>query len=83
MAEEMTVRLNLIHGEPIAFKGEITEARRRNMGANIERMIASNYIGVELSGKLTIVPIHNIRSVEIDPAPAVLIKSVVVDVEPA
>jgi len=77
----MTMRWNLIHGEPIVFKGEITEERRRNLGANIEKAMAGSYVGVELEGKLTIIPLHNIKSIEIDPAPAILIKSVVVDVE--
>jgi hypothetical protein len=81
MAQEMTMRWNLVHGEPIAFKGEITEDRKRNLGAAIEKAMAGSYVGVELEGKLTIIPIHNIKSIEIDPAPAILIKSVVVDVE--
>jgi len=82
MAEQMTMRWNLIHGDPIVFRGEITEERKRNLGAAIERAMAGSYVGVELEGKLTIVPLHNIKTIEIDPAPAILIKSVVVDVEP-
>jgi hypothetical protein len=77
-----TITLHLIHGEPIAFKVEMDDARSRNAASNIERSMDSNYIGVELNGKLVIVPIHNIRTIEISPAPAVKIAHVVQGAQP-
>jgi len=37
----------------------------------------ANYLGVELDGKLVIIPTNNIQKVEISPAPTAMISNVV------
>ena len=80
--KEFTLTLHLIQGDPIRFKLRRTIAQMRNIGTNLESSLESRYVGVELNGKLLIVPFHNVRSLEIDPAPSGLIKHVVRDAEP-
>ena len=74
---EITISIHLLSGEPIVFKIEANEDRQRNAGARIDRGMNANYIGVELDGKLVIIPTNNIQKVEISPAPAAMISHVV------
>ena len=74
---EITVSVRLVNGDPITFQIERSESERRNMGAAIETALNSNYVGVEVDGKLIIVPTHNIQTISISPAPDMMIKSVV------
>jgi hypothetical protein len=74
---EITISINLLSGDPIVFKIDANEDRQRNAGARIEHSMDSNYIGVELDGKLVIIPTNNIQKVEISPAPTAMIAHVV------
>lgn len=74
---EIVVTIIQIEGEPIRFQIKLTSEARQNLAARIEGMLDSRYFGVDIDGKLTIVPFHNIRMIEIEPAPDVLIRSVV------
>jgi len=49
----------------------------RNVGSNIENAMKSSYIGVMLEDTLTLIPAQNIASVEISPAPNILIQHVI------
>ncbi len=80
--KEFTVTIHLIQGDPIRFKVNRTAAEVRNMGSNLENGLKAQYVGVELNGKLVIVPAHNVRSLEVDPAPPVLIMNVLRDAMP-
>ncbi len=74
---EATISIHLLSGDPIVFKIEANEDRQRNAGTKIERSMNANYIGVELDGKLVVIPTNNIQKVEISPAPAAMISNVV------
>jgi hypothetical protein len=74
---EITFSVHLISGDPIVFKIDATQDRQRNAGARIEQGMNANYIGVELDGKLIIIPTNNIQKIEISPAPTALISHVV------
>jgi hypothetical protein len=74
---EITISIQLLSGDPIVFSIEADEDRQRNAGARIESSMAGNYIGVELDGKLVIIPTSNIQKIEILPAPTGLISHVV------
>jgi hypothetical protein len=76
---EITFSVHLISGDPIVFKIDATQDRQRNAGARIEQGMNANYIGVELDGKLIIIPTNNIQKIEISPAPTALISHVVKD----
>ncbi len=80
--KEFTMTIHLNQGDPIKFKLVRTVAQLRNVAANLEGGLQARYFGVELNGKLVIVPFHNIRSVEIDPAPAGIISHVLRDANP-
>ena len=69
--------IHLVSGEPIVFKIEATEDRKWNAGSRIESGMNANYIGVELDGKLIIIPTNNIQKIEISPAPNTMISHVV------
>jgi hypothetical protein len=74
---QATIKLNLVHGGDIEFTIERTEEELRNTGTNIEKSMKANYVGVELDDKLTLIPAHNIATVEISPAPRILIHHVI------
>ena len=74
---EVAISVHLLTGDPIVFKVEDTDDRRRNFGARMERSMGANYIGVELDGKLVIIPTNNIQKIEILPAPTAMISHVV------
>jgi len=73
----ITLTVKLINGPPISFTVERSESERRNIAANIESALSSSYVGVELEGRLLIVPTHNIQFIVISPAPELMVKSVV------
>ncbi len=75
--EELRVTINLVHGEPIRFTLALDETRRRNLAANLERGMQASYLGLELDGTLVIIPFHNVRSIELSPAPAQMMAHVV------
>lgn len=74
---EAIIRVNMVHGGELEFVIERSEEELRNTGTNIEKSMKANYIGVELDNKLTLIPAHNIATVEISPAPRVLIQHVI------
>ncbi|MGD9107428.1 MAG: hypothetical protein PVJ87_11375 [Desulfobacterales bacterium] len=76
---EATISIHLVSGDPVIFKIEATDERVRNAGSRIERSMNANYVGVELDGKLIIIPTNNIQKIEISPAPTALISHVVKD----
>ena len=79
---ESTISVHLVSGDPVTFKMEATADRLRNAGTRIERSMNANYIGVELDGKLIIIPTNNIQKIEISPAPTALISHVIKDAKP-
>ena len=74
---EITISIHLLSGDPIVFTVEATADRQRNAGARIESSMSADYIGVELEGKLVVVPTKNIQKIEISPAPTAIISHVV------
>ena len=80
---EITISVNLHSGDPIVFKVDSTEDTQRNAGARIERSMNANYVGVDLDGKLIIIPTSSIQKIEISPAPEVIISNVVKDARSA
>ena len=74
---EVSLKVNLVHGEQLTFTVERDEEQLRNAGTNIENGMKSNYLGVELEDCLTLIHMHNIATIEISPAPKVLIQHVV------
>lgn len=79
--KEAVVTINLVVGEPIVYKVEATEEKRRNAASRIEKAMNSNYFGVRFEDRLVLVPMHNIRSVEISPPPVGIITNVANDVQ--
>ena len=47
-----------------------------NVSAKIERLVELNGIAMEVEGNLLFLPLHNIRSIEISPAPVMSIANV-------
>ena len=76
---DVTISIHLVSGDPVIFKIEATDERVRNAGSRIERSMNANYVGVELDGKLIIIPTNNIQKIEISPAPAALISHLIKD----
>lgn len=80
--ERMTLTLNLVHGDRIQCQVDVDQTQRRNLAANIEAAMASSYIAVVLDKKLTLVPIHNLESIEISPLDDIVLKGVVTGAMP-
>ena len=78
--EKYTCTFHLITGDPIAFSAVANDQRLRNLGSRLEHLMASNFIGIEMEDKLTIIPTINIQKIEIDPSPPSMIANVIKDV---
>ncbi len=74
---EITVSVHLNSGEPIVFKLDDNDDRQMNAASRIEREMNANYVGVELDGKLILIPTSSIQKIEISPAPEAMIANVV------
>ena len=66
---EFRVIVHLIHGEPIKFKVSPTEAEMMTKGQDIGTALTRISMGLEIDGKLLIIPYSNIKYIEADPAP--------------
>ena len=66
---EYKVTVYLIHGEPIKFKASLTKAEKMDKGKDIGEGLSRTSMGVEIEGKLLIIPYSNIKYIEIDPSP--------------
>jgi hypothetical protein len=71
------VTIRLLEGESIRLQAELGLDEIRNLGAEIETAMNARYLGVEAEGRLRLIPAHNIREIEIEPAPNVLIAHVI------
>ena len=80
---EYTITVHRVDDDPLRFRLRRTVDEMRNAGVTIENGLSANYLGVVLEGKLIIVPARRIASIEIDPAPNVLVAHVIKDAEPA
>ena len=79
--KEVTIVVNLMHGGPLRLKGRRSEQDLMNLASRIERAMEARYLGVELDGKLTLIPASNIGSIEISPVPSEPMKGVIRDVQ--
>jgi len=79
--KETVITIHLVNGDPIVYKVEATEEKRRNAASRIEKAMNSTYFGVRYQDRLVLVPMHNIRSVEISPPPEGIITNVANDVQ--
>ncbi len=66
---EYKIIVHLIHGEPIKFKVSPTEAEMMTKGQDIGTALTRISMGLEIDGKLLIIPYSNIKYIEADPSP--------------
>lgn len=66
---EFAFKVHLVQGDPISFKVEADEERRRNAVSRLEKAMESSYVGLKLPDRLILVPTHNIQFIEISPPP--------------
>ena len=73
----ITISVHLHSGDPIVFRLDATEDRKMNAASRIEREMSAKYVGVDLDGKLILIPTSSIQKIEISPPPEVMIANVV------
>jgi hypothetical protein len=78
---DYTVRIFLTNGEKLCFKNEVGNEEVYNLGSRIEKSLEANYMGLDMNGKLTIIPSQQILKIEIEPTPEVLVAHVVRNIE--
>ncbi len=61
-----------IHGEPLKFEVEWTEAKTMGLGEDIEQALSRTALAIEANGTLYIIPYSNIQHLECTPAPEIL-----------
>jgi hypothetical protein len=66
---QVTITIHLVHGEPLKFSLEPSEAKKLGVSEDLERALQRNSLAIEADNKLRIIPYSNIKYVEIDPAP--------------
>ena len=69
-SEQIIITIYLVHGEPLKFSLEPSEAKKMGVSEDLERALQRTGMAIEIDGKLMIVPYSNIQYVEIDPAPS-------------
>ncbi len=80
---ETRMTIHRVGAEPIRIMATLSPERSRNMASAIEKGMDAKYLGLELDGKLIIIPAHQIACIEIEPAPRALIAHVIRDVRKA
>ncbi len=68
--DQVIITIYLVHGEPLKFSVEPTEAKKMGASEDLERALQRPGMALEIDQKLMIVPYSNIQFVEIDPAPS-------------
>ena len=61
-----------IHGEPLKFEVELSEAKAMGLSEDIERALSRSALAIEANGSLYIIPYSNIQHLECTPAPEIL-----------
>jgi hypothetical protein len=79
--KKFTVRVYLTNGEKLCFRSAVSVEDVFNLGGKIENSLEANYLGLDMNGKLTIVPFQHILKIEIDPTPDVLVSHVIRNIE--
>lgn len=82
MEKEFRISIELKNGHKVQYKTKLVEEKVYNLGSRIENALKANYFGLEMDGKLTIIPTQSIQKIEIEPPPEVLIAHVVRNVQP-
>lgn len=83
LKQETRMTIHRVGAEPIRIKAILSAERARNLASAIEKGMNANYLGIELDGKLIIIPAHQIACIELEPAPKALIAHVIKDAQPA
>jgi hypothetical protein len=78
---DYTVRIFLTNGEKLCYKSKVANDEVFNLGSGIEGALKADYVGLDMNGKLTIIPFQKIQKIEIEPAPQVLIAHVARNIE--
>jgi hypothetical protein len=82
MEKEFSISIELNDGQKMRYKARLGQEEAHNLGSRIENAFKANYLGLEMDGKLTIIPIQGVRKIEIEPAPKVLIAPLVRNAQP-
>ncbi|MHC4557651.1 MAG: hypothetical protein ACYS80_10150 [Planctomycetota bacterium] len=82
METEFRISIELNNGQKVRYKTKVAEEEAYNLGSRIENALKANYFGLEMDGKLTIIPTQGIQKIEIEPPPEVLIAHVVRNAQP-
>lgn len=67
-----TLTIYLIHGDPLKFEIELTEAKELGLGTDLEQALTRNAMAIEAEGKLYFIPYSNVQYIECTPVPDVL-----------
>jgi len=59
-----------IHGKPLKFEVELTEAKEMGLSGDIEQALSA--MAIEANGTLYIIPYSNIQHIECTPSPEIL-----------
>jgi hypothetical protein len=76
---KVTLVIYLVHGEPLKFEVELTQAKEFGLGKDIEQGLSRNAMAIEAEGKLYLIPYSNIRYVECSPIQDVLPQNMIRD----
>ncbi len=61
-----------IHGKPLKFEVELTEAKEMGLSGDIEQALSRSAMAIEANGTLYVVPYSNIKHIECTPSPEIL-----------
>ena len=75
------VRVYLTDGKKLCFKSEVSNEEVFNLGTRIENSLKADSMGLDMNGKLTMIPSQQILKIEIEPTPKVLMTHVIRNIE--
>ena len=67
--KEVTITIHFIQGDPLKFSVTPTAAKMMGLNDDIEMALQRNAMALEIDNKLQIIPYHNVKYFEMDPAP--------------
>ena len=70
--KKVTLTIYLIHGDPLKFEIELSEAKEFGLGKDIEQALTRNALAIESEGKLFFIPYSNVQYIVCTPVQDVL-----------
>ena len=70
MAEQFKMKITFMDGVTINLEGTPPEGAELQRATRMKEFLNSGYLALEVENKLLFIPVHNVRSIMVDPSPS-------------